>query len=102
MVKTRHLGSCILLLAAACTPAPPPKAQFHAVAETAAPLDAAPADMALLNRVSWGAETADAQTLARQGIQTWLDRQLDPAAEDDLPPDAADQSAAMEISQKSL
>ena len=70
--------------------------------ETPAPLDTAPSDIAVLNRVSWGAETADAQVLAGESLQTWLEQQLNPSADDGLPPDAAAQIAAMEISQKSL
>ena len=93
----------VLLGVWACTPTPPPaKPQFHAVTETPAPLDSVPSDMAVLNRVSWGAETADAQVLARQGIRGWLEQQLRPSADDGLPPDAAAQIAAMEISQKSV
>src|ERR1700743_3643323 len=78
----------------ACTqapPPPPPKPVFHAVTEAPAPLDTAPSDIAVLNRVSWGAETADAQVLAGEGLQTWLEQQLNPSADDGLPPDAAAQ-----------
>jgi len=82
--------------------APPPKPEFHAVLETPAPLDSRPSDMAVLNRVSWGAETADAQTLAATGLQNYLRAQLNPSANDGLPSDAQGQIAAMEISQMSL
>ncbi len=59
--------------------------------------------MAVLNRVSWGAQTADAQILAQQGLQTLAGpQQLNPPADDGLPPDAAAQIEAMEISQKSV
>jgi uncharacterized protein (DUF1800 family) len=81
---------------------PPPAPQFHAVTESTAPLDSSPSDMAVLNRVSWGAETADAQALATSGLQNYLKAQLNPSADDGLPPDASAQIAAMEISQKSL
>jgi uncharacterized protein (DUF1800 family) len=91
-----------LLLVASCTQAPPPKPEFHAISESAAPLDSRPADMAVLNRLTWGAETADSQMLARQGLSTWLERQLHPSADDGLPADAEAQIASMEISQKSL
>ena len=104
-MKTRFptLSLSALLLGAACAPlAPPPRPVFHAVAETAAPLDTAPSDIAFLNRVSWGAGTADAQILAGESLQTWLDAQLTPSADDGLPADAAAQIAAMEISQKPL
>jgi uncharacterized protein (DUF1800 family) len=83
-------------------PPPPAKPQFHAVNETAAPLAADPSDLAVLNRVSWGADTADAQALKASGLPAYLKAQLNPAPDDGLPPDAAAQIAAMEISQKSL
>src|ERR1700690_1794153 len=99
----------VLLLGAvaACTQAPtpnppPPTPQFHAVRESVAPLDTSPPDMAVLNRISWGAETADAQALAASGLQNYLNGQLNASADDGLPPDASAQIAAMEISQKSL
>src|SRR6201996_758690 len=91
---------------AACTQAPPPgpagPPQFHAVTESPAPLDNSASDLAVLNRVSWGAETADAQALAVSGLQNYLQAQLNPSADDGLPPDASAQIAAMEISQKPL
>jgi uncharacterized protein (DUF1800 family) len=99
----------LLGAAAACTQAPPPAPpappsppQFHAVRESTAPLDTSPSDMAVLNRISWGAETADAQALATSGLARYLNAQLNPSADDGLPPDASAQIAAMEISQKSL
>src|SRR5579872_6883242 len=88
---------------AACSPAAPPIApQFHAFRESPAPLDTSPSDMAVLNRVSWGAETADAQLLAAIGLQSYLTAQLSPPADDGLPAEARAQIAAMEISQKSV
>jgi uncharacterized protein (DUF1800 family) len=99
----RSSAAALILGVAACAPkAPPPPPQFHPVTETASPLDAAPADIAVLNRVSWGAQTSDAQLLKRQGLQTWLARQLAPSTDDGLPLDAQSQIDAMEISQKSL
>lgn len=96
-------GAALLLGMADCAPKePPPPPQFHPVTETSAPLDSSPADLAVLNRVSWGAETADAQTLRQEGLQAWLDRQLAPRSDDGLPPEARDQIAAMEISRKNL
>jgi len=85
------------------TPAPPPgPPAFHAVTETPAALDSAPSDMAVLNRISWGADTADAQALAASGLKNYLTAQLNPSADDGLPPDAQAQIAAMEITQKNL
>jgi uncharacterized protein (DUF1800 family) len=45
-----------------------------------------PADLALLNRVTWGADAADAEAMARLGPDRWLDQQLHPAPGDHLPP----------------
>jgi uncharacterized protein (DUF1800 family) len=106
MSREKAFQGCAIALVlgvAACAPkepAPPP--QFHAVTETAAPLDTAPSDIAILNRVSWGGETSDAQLLKQQGLRRWLDEQLSPATDDGLPADARNQTAALEISQKSL
>jgi uncharacterized protein (DUF1800 family) len=105
-METRFRSSAWLALlpmvAAACAPTPAPKPEFHAVAETASPLDTAPADLAVLNRVSWGTETADAQRLASTDLARYLEEQLNPSLDDGLPPDARNQIAAMEISQKSV
>ncbi|MBL6618123.1 MAG: DUF1800 domain-containing protein [Alphaproteobacteria bacterium] len=76
------------------------KPSFHAVSETSAPLDARPADLALLNRITWGTGTADAQVLARVSLPAYLDGQLDPPNDDGLPADARAEIAAMEISRK--
>ena len=93
----------IPVILAACAPkTPPAPLRFHPVQESTAPLDTNPADIAFLNRVSWGAETADAQILKREGLKIWLDRQLHPPADDGLPDTATAQIAAMEISRKSL
>jgi uncharacterized protein (DUF1800 family) len=95
------MASCAPM--AAPHPAGPPQTpQFHAVSESTAPLDTSPSDMAVLNRISWGAETADAQALATSGLTRYLNAQLNPSADDGLPPDASAQIAAMEISQKPL
>ena len=58
--------------------------------------------MAVLNRLSWGAETSDAQLLQREGLTAWIASQLRPSADDGLPADARAQIAALEISQKNL
>jgi uncharacterized protein (DUF1800 family) len=55
---------------------------------TAAPVvapSATPAELALVNRVTWGVNQADAETIARLGADAWLDRQLHPAPGDHLP-----------------
>lgn len=48
----------------------------------------APADLAWLNRVSYGATTASAARLAQQGRAAWLDRELDPRGADAPLPEA--------------
>ena len=99
LLRPAYLSASLFL--AACAPsarmAPIPPPQIHAVAESSAALDTSPSDIAVLNRLSWGAETSDAQLLQREGLQTWLNRQLNPGADDGLPGDAQAQIAAMEI-----
>lgn len=67
-----------------------------------APLDSDPKDIALLDRVSWGGNTASAQLLRQQGPQGYLDSQIRPAAEDDLPPEIADEIGAYTIERESV
>ncbi len=69
-------------------------------AGAAAPLKAG--DLALLNRVTWGANQADAALLSALGPDRWLERQLHPAPGDRLPPAAQAQIDALEVSQKPL
>jgi uncharacterized protein (DUF1800 family) len=57
-----------------------------------------PADLALLNRVTWGVSASSAADMARLGPAKWLDGQLHPAAGDHLPPDARAQIDALPIS----
>ncbi|HKD46410.1 MAG TPA: DUF1800 domain-containing protein [Rhizomicrobium sp.] len=106
IVGPASLLSVLLLVACAPTttapPSPPIQPQFHAVAESSAALDTSPTDIAVLNRLSWGAETSDAQLLRREGLQNWVNRQLNPSADDGLPADVAAQITAMEIGQKTL
>jgi uncharacterized protein (DUF1800 family) len=59
-------------------------------------------DLALLNRVTWGATAADAADLQRLGAQRWLDRQLHPPSDDRLPPQAKAQIDALSISHSSV
>jgi uncharacterized protein (DUF1800 family) len=89
-------------VATACAPTPPPASHYTPVAETAAPLDTRPDDIAVLNRVSWGADTSSAQALAADGLAPYLRSQLHPSADDGLPKDVQVQIAAMDITQKTL
>jgi uncharacterized protein (DUF1800 family) len=84
---------------AACAPTAP---HYAPVAESAAPLDTNPTDIAMLNRISWGADTSSAQMLATEGLDRYLQSQLHPSADDGLPKDAQMQIAAMDVSQKTL
>lgn len=102
MIRSQALTLALAVLAACAPNPPPPPIQFRPVTESTAALDTNPADIAVLNRVSWGAETADAQLIKREGLRTWLERQLHPPADEGLPDTAKAQIAAMEISQKSL
>ena len=86
-------------LAACSTPPAPP--HYHPVAETSAPLDANPADIQVLNRISWGANTISAQLLRVDGLKRTIHRQLHPSDDDGLPAAAAAQIAEMDISRKS-
>ena len=67
---------------------------------SAAPADRA-ADLALVNRLSWG-ETAQGDTMGGQSRQAWLQAQLHPGADDGLPPQVQAMIAGLEISQKPL
>jgi uncharacterized protein (DUF1800 family) len=91
-----------VLVGAACAPTPPPAPHYTQVPESAAPLDTNSGDIAMLNRISWGAGTSSAQLLAAEGLDGYLQSQLHPSADDGLPNDARIQIAAMDITQESL
>ncbi|MGA0600329.1 DUF1800 domain-containing protein [Caulobacter sp. KR2-114] len=59
-------------------------------------------DLAFLNRVTWGANQADAEALVRDGRSRWLARQLQPAADDALPAAAQAQLDGLAISHLKL
>ena len=75
-----------LLLLAGCATQPP------------APLS--PQQVLFVDRVTWGINAATVREAARLGPEAWLARQLGPPAADDLPPKAAEQVAAMTITQR--
>jgi uncharacterized protein (DUF1800 family) len=54
-----------------------------------------PKVLALVNRVTWGADQADAQAVASMGVGRWLDRQLHPSPSDRLPPQVQAEIDAM-------
>jgi uncharacterized protein (DUF1800 family) len=96
------LAGALVGAVAACAPTTPPAAHYRLVADNTAPLDANPSDIAMLNRVTWGANTSGAQMLATQGLDRYLQSQLHPSADDGLPEDARTEIAALDISQKTL
>ena len=67
-----------------------------AVAASARPLT--PAEFALVDRVTWGANAGDAARFTAMGRERWLAAQLRPPAGDALPATVAAQVAAMPIS----
>ena len=62
-----------------------------------APLISNPDDIALLDRVSWGGNTAGAALLYEHGAQAYLDSQIQPGDDDGLPPAIADEIATYTI-----
>jgi uncharacterized protein (DUF1800 family) len=64
----------------------------------AAPKPLSAADLALLNRVSWGENAASAARMAALGPERWLQAQLHPGASDALPAAAQAQIDALTIS----
>jgi len=70
----------------------------------AAPASAAPtpAELALVNRVTWGVNADSAAAIARMGADRWLERQLHPSADDRLPPPVAAEIQAMPMLQTPL
>lgn len=64
-------------------------------------IDVDPANLALLNRVTWGADSASARTLNRLSRRDYLGSQLHPPADAALPASVRAQIAALGLSQKS-
>src|SRR5262245_5517601 len=58
-------------------------------------------ELALLNRVTWGANATSARDMAATSTERWLARQLKPPKDDGLPAEMKAQVAAMKISQRS-
>ncbi len=59
-------------------------------------------DLALVNRVTWGLDAADAQDLAALGPRRWLDGELHPPPEDRLPAQVQARIDALSISRTSM
>jgi uncharacterized protein (DUF1800 family) len=60
------------------------------------------ADLALLNRVTWGVNASSAKTLETRGVRGYLRGQLRSSGQDPLPPEAQAQIDAMRISKESI
>ncbi len=73
-----------------------------AIAGNATAAESSPSDLALLNRVTWGATASDAAELQRLGPDRWLEQELHPAAHDRLPADAQAQIDALSVSRTSM
>jgi uncharacterized protein (DUF1800 family) len=65
----------LLLLISGCATAPPTRAPLEPIAW---PADSPALELALLNRVSWGANRSSYDDISRLGSAAWLDRQLRP------------------------
>jgi uncharacterized protein (DUF1800 family) len=61
-----------------------------------------PAELALLNRVTWGASESSAAQLRALGAERWLDRQLHPLPGDHLPAAVQAQIDALPISHRAM
>src|SRR5262245_1547719 len=59
-------------------------------------------DLALLNRVTWGANATSVVEMAATSTERWLERQLRPPNDDGLPKEMKARVAAMKISQSSV
>jgi uncharacterized protein (DUF1800 family) len=89
----RRSTPCVLALAGVL-------AAFAAPALADARKDAA--DIALVNRITFGAEARDVEAIRREGAQRWLESELRPGEDDALPPEIAQRIAAFRISQRPL
>jgi len=58
-------------------------------------------EIALANRLTWGATLSDVRQMDANGIEAWLHDQLYPTGRDDLPPAATAQIKALPMLQKS-
>ncbi|MFG6486038.1 DUF1800 domain-containing protein [Roseateles sp. BYS78W] len=83
---------CSALLLAACASAPPQPLAARGAAQ----------DALWLDRLTWGASSADLAAVRGQGRAAWLDAQLQPTATAPLPEAARAQIQAFAISQQPL
>jgi uncharacterized protein (DUF1800 family) len=88
--------------AAALAPGPAP-AHSTPVAAKPAPAHAlTPADLAFIDRVTWGANESTAAEFVALGRDRWLERQLHPGPKDRLPAAAQEQINALPIASRPL
>jgi uncharacterized protein (DUF1800 family) len=64
--------------------------------------DAAAASLAAVNRITWGATASSLQQVKQQGLDRYLERQLNPRGESAMPAEVQARIAAMRISQEPL
>ena len=69
---------------------------------TASAQAATPADLALINRLTFGISTSEVERFDAMGREAWLAHQLHPDLHGDLPPAVQAEIDALPISQKSL
>jgi uncharacterized protein (DUF1800 family) len=88
---TALLLVCLALAGCATEGAPSPSAG-------ASPAQLSQANLAFLNRVTWGADASSAVEFARVGRDRYLEHQLHPRLDDPLPPEVQAQVDAMTLS----
>ncbi|MBV9189843.1 MAG: DUF1800 domain-containing protein, partial [Betaproteobacteria bacterium] len=96
----RNLAFAAVFLAA-CASTPPQPAWRAPIEPIAWGEDSKATELAVLNRVSWGANRSSYAEIARVGTGRWLDAQLRPATAA-LPPDAQAAIDRMTISQRTI
>jgi uncharacterized protein (DUF1800 family) len=94
----RRLGPVAAILLSACASTPPARAPLEPIAW---PDDSSAAQLAVLNRVSWGANRSSFEQISSAGAGRWLDGQLRPTRAR-LPQEAQARIDAMTISQRPL
>jgi uncharacterized protein (DUF1800 family) len=81
---------------------PPPAKPAPARAKLASANALSPADLAFIDRVTWGANESTAAEFVALGRDKWLDRQLHPGPKDRLPVAAQDQINALPVASRPL
>lgn len=102
--RTGALTVACAALLAACATASPGGARAPALSPSASSSPSAPdaAAAPVIDRLSWGATSADLARIRTLGTQVWIEDQLRPDPAAPLPPPVAEQIAAMTISRQAL